>query len=383
MRSSFWETGEEESASAAVASSSGGGHRSPPLWEADDGAEAYRTTTTSLFQNHTDDDLSRMLDRIASLDTSDAAGSAIAKPLWDTLLRSGSLRDGGVGVGADGSGGGHSRPGRRHQRDQAAGGPSSPGDNSRGGSVGRVRRRKVKQAEIRERHRVYKALLKAQIQALKLEEDEKEEVFQAMENIGGWGGSTVVGRGGTDDPEESEPCIDSSSPRRGPFPLRSSSANHQLRVDQIREMRLRRELRRAAKARLIRRKRREELVVDKLFKATLKEERRRLAVERAEARRAQKSMETERQKKLSAIEHQYAQRRKLMAEQLRQEKREQDMLDHARREESRAAARELREQKRGRFKELIEQLSRQDEQDAEKDWSSGLGAELEGACCFF
>jgi len=123
--------------------------------------------------------------------------------------------------------------------------------------------------------------------------------------------------------------------------------------------------------------------VDKLFTAALKDERRRLAVERAEIRRARKEEERDRQDKLLAIEHQYTEHRKMLAEQVRQRQRERHTAQRAQKMEFKSMTREIRDEKRQRFQQLIEQLDRQDQQDAESDWVSGLGAELEGECLLF
>ena len=94
---------------------------------------------------------------------------------------------------------------------------------------------------------MYKKLLKAQIKALKIEEVEDEGAsVLSISGDAGDDGAFGVSTGG-----------------QVPLPLRSNSDAHQARVELIRESRLKKELRRAAKARLIRRKRKEELVVDK------------------------------------------------------------------------------------------------------------------------
>ena len=310
-----------------------------PLWESQDSSSVGGVGGVNK-QHFDEEDLSRVISRIASLDSASAANSAIAKPLWDMLLRSGSLMYSGGAA------------------------ESAPNGGQPDGGVSPLSRRRIRQTEIRERHRMYKKLLKAQIKALKIEEVEEEDasVLSVSGEMGDDGRFDGLG----------------STGGHAPFPLRSNSDAHQARVELIRETRLKKELRRAAKARLIRRKRKEELVVDKLFTAALQEERRRLAIDRAEARRAQKMEEQARQEKLLAIEHQYTEHRKMLAEQDRLEQRERNEATHAQNMEFKSMARELRDQKRQRFQQLIEQLDRQDQQDTNSDWMSGLGAELEG-----
>ena len=312
-----------------------------PLWESQDSSSVGGVNK----QHFDEEDLSRVISRIASLDSASAANSAIAKPLWDMLLRSGSLMYSGGAA------------------------ESAPNGGQPDGGVSPLSRRRIRQTEIRERHRMYKKLLKAQIKALKIEEVEEEDasVLSTSGEMGDDGRFDGLG----------------STGGHAPFPLRSNSDAHQARVELIRETRLKKELRRAAKARLIRRKRKEELVVDKLFTAALQEERRRLAIDRAEARRAQKMEEQARQEKLLAIEHQYTEHRKMLAEQDRLEQRERNEATHAQNMEFKSMARELRDQKRQRFQQLIEQLDRQDQQDTNSDWMSGLGAEMEGTDVLF
>ena len=314
---------------------------SSPLWEAQDDSAMFENQDRNMQLNESldDDDLSRVLDRIASLDTSSEAGNAIAKPLWDMLLRSGSLA-------------------------------AEEEDIATNAAAGTMTRRQIRQTEIRKRHRMYKKLLKAQIKALKIEQVDEVSVISTSGEMGDGGAFDML--------RSSTTTIDGQplSPNR--IRLRSSGDMHQARVDLIRETRLKKELRRAAKARLIRKKQREELVVDKLFTAALKDERRRLAVERAEIRRSRKKEEEMRQDKILAIEHQYTAHRKMLAEQVRMRQKERTTAKRAQKMEFKSMTRELRDEKRQRFTQLIEQLDRQDQQDQESDWVSGLGAELEG-----
>lgn len=159
----------------------------------------------------------------------------------------------------------------------------------------------------------------------------------------------------------------------GRVALRARSAAHEKRVEQIREARLRQELRRAAKARMLRKKRREELVVDKLFTTALKQERKRLALDRAEKARERRAHERARQEQLSVFEHQFNERKKLLEEEAAERERLRRLAQRAEKVERRSAARQTRDEKRARFKMLIEHLDRQDEEEERKASGGGGG----------
>ena len=352
-----------------------------PLWEAQEESTLLFNEPSEL--NLDDNDLNRVLNRIASLDTTSVAGSAIAKPLWDILIRSGSLAEKKpTSSGSNGTSSGSN--GGRNGGGGGGGGGGSSSNSNKTNKTSPTKRRQIRQTEIRNRHRMYKKLLKAQIKALKIEEHE-ESAHGTTLPLGMSLGSSVDSMDGSFNDAREGFALDSlQSSSVGPsslgttYALRSSSDAHQARVELIRETRLKKELRRAAKAKLIRRKRREELVVDKLFTGALKEERRRLAIERAETKRAQKIEEQSRQEKVHAIEHQYTEHRKMLAEQERQQEHERKIAEKAQKFEFKSMARELRDEKRKRFTQLIEQLDRQDQQDQSSDFVAGLGAELKG-----
>ena len=138
---------------------------------------------------------------------------------------------------------------------------------------------KSKREESQKRHRMYKKLLREQLRAV------EKQVATRKEAEGS----------------------------------RSRAEAHKRRVETIQQQRLHQDLRRAALARMARRRREEERTVDRLFKAALKVERRRLAEQRAETRRAAKLAEIEKKMRLDNIEMTYADRRKMIAEQVKRE----------------------------------------------------------------
>ena len=173
--------------------------------------------------------------------------------------------------------------------------------------------RRAKREESQKRHRMYKKLLKEQLRAV------EKQVATRKEAEGS----------------------------------RSRAEAHKKRVETIQQQRLHQDLRRAALARMARRRREEERTVDRLFKAALKVERRRLAEQRAETRRAAKLAEIEKKIRLDNIEMTYADRRKMIAEQVKREQKDREIARYAQKMEVEKMARDLRKAEKQRIQDLI------------------------------
>ena len=198
--------------------------------------------------------------------------------------------------------------------------------------------RRAKREESQKRHRMYKKLLREQLRAV------EKQVATRKEAEGS----------------------------------RSRAEAHKRRVETIQQQRLHQDLRRAALARMARRRREEERTVDRLFKAALKVERRRLAEQRAETRRAAKLAEIEKKMRLNNIEMTYADRRKMIAEQVKREQKDREIAQYAQKMEIEKMARDLRKAEKQRIQDLIVQLEAQDAQDKDSDWTGLDALALEG-----
>ena len=173
--------------------------------------------------------------------------------------------------------------------------------------------RRAKREESQKRHRMYKKLLKEQLRAV------EKQVATRKEAEGS----------------------------------RSRAEAHKKRVETIQQQRLHQDLRRAALARMARRRREEERTVDRLFKAALKVERRRLAEQRAETKRAAKLAEIEKKIRLDSIEMTYADKRKMIAEQVKREQKDREIARYAQKMEVEKMARDLRKAEKQRIQDLI------------------------------
>ncbi len=198
--------------------------------------------------------------------------------------------------------------------------------------------RRAKREESQKRHRMYKKLLREQLRAV------EKQVATRKEAEGS----------------------------------RSRAEAHKRRVETIQQQRLHQDLRRAALGRMARRRREEERTVDRLFKAALKVERRRLAEQRAETRRAAKLAEIEKKMRLNNIEMTYADRRKMIAEQVKREQKDREIAQYAQKMEIEKMARDLRKAEKQRIQDLIVQLEAQDAQDKDSDWTGLDALALEG-----
>ena len=198
--------------------------------------------------------------------------------------------------------------------------------------------RRAKREESQKRHRMYKKLLREQLRAV------EKQVATRKEAEGS----------------------------------RSRAEAHKRRVETIQQQRLHQDLRRAALGRMARRRREEERTVDRLFKAALKVERRRLAEQRAETRRAAKLAEIEKKMRLNSIEMTYADRRKMIAEQVKREQKDREIAQYAQKMEIEKMARDLRKAEKQRIQDLIVQLEAQDAQDKDSDWTGLDALALEG-----
>ena len=129
---------------------------------------------------------------------------------------------------------------------------------------------------------------------------------------------------------------------------------------------------------MARRRRNEERTVDKLFQAALRVERKRLAEQRAETKRAAKVAEIEKKMKLDSIEKTYAERRRMIAEQVKKEEKDRKIAKYAQKMEVEKMARELRNAEKKRIQDLVSQLETQDANDASSDWTGLDALQLEG-----
>jgi hypothetical protein len=188
------------------------------------------------------------------------------------------------------------------------------------------------------RHRMYKKLLKEQLRSVEKRVELEQDSFKAL----------------------------------------SRAEAHKRRVEMIQQSRLKQDLRRAALARMARRRRAEERTVEKFFQAALRVDRKRLAEQRAETKRMAKLAEIEKKNRLNNIEETYADRRKMIAEQVKQEERDREIAKYAQKMEVEKMARELREAERKRIKDLVSQLETQDAVDANSDWTGLDALQLEG-----
>ena len=198
-------------------------------------------------------------------------------------------------------------------------------------------RKAVRQERVK-RHRMYKKLLKEQLRAA-----ERSSELGAQSNA-----------------------------------AHSKAEAHKRRVEMIQQQRLKQDLRRAALARMARRRRNEERTVDKLFQAALRVERKRLAEQRAETKRAAKVAEIEKKMKLDSIEKTYAERRRMITEQVKQEEKDRRIAKYAQKMEVEKMARELRKAEKKRIQDLVSQLETQDANDAGSDWTGLDALQLEG-----
>jgi len=151
----------------------------------------------------------------------------------------------------------------------------------------------------------------------------------------------------------------------------STTKLHSERVEMIQRKRLTEKLRQAALARVMRRKRKEENVVDRMFCSAQSEGRKSLIRRRARARRVARDAEKQKIAQLENVERQYAERKRMIAEKARREKQDSDIARYAKKMETERKTRELRDEERARAAQLVERLERLDR---DEDEAGGFGA---------